>query len=366
MDNNSESLYYIWLTQIKGVGVITVRKLLNIFKSPEKIYKSNIDDLIEIEGIGIEKSKLIIQSKDLTKAEAILKSCYDKNIKISNINDNYFPETLKKYDDNPILLYYKGNLDSKLIGVAIVGSRRCTEYGKKVTVEAAEVLAKNNVTVISGMAKGIDSYAHTTCLKAGGFTAAILGCGADICYPKEHINLMRKIIDEGVIISEYPPGTPPKPEHFPKRNRIISSLSNKVLITEAGEKSGVLITAEYAIKQNKEIYVVSGDIYSKEFKGSNKLISEGVKIYLNPEQLLDKHHEIRTKETKDSEEKSNNTSLRKSIIEVIKGKRLTIDEITSKINCNKKELNNELFLMEIDSKVECFRDGKYGIVNKAT
>lgn len=234
--DNYDNLYYLWLTQIEGVGNIIGKKLLNIFKSPEKIYNLKIDDLLQIQVIGRERAKRIFQSKDLTKAKVILKSCCEKNIKISNINDNIFPDSMKKYEDSPILLYYRGHLNKDLLGVAIVGSRRCTDYGKKVAIEAAEYLGTNNIPVISGMAKGIDSYSHTACLKTGGFTAAILGCSVDICYPKEHITLMKKIIENGVIISKYPPHTPPKPEYFPERNKIISALSSKVLIAEAGEK----------------------------------------------------------------------------------------------------------------------------------
>lgn len=358
--NNDDNLYYIWLTQIKGVGTIIGKKLLNIFKSPEKIYNLKIDDLLQVQGIGRERAKRIFQSKELTKAKVILKSCSEKNIKISNINDDIFPDSMKKYDNSPILFYYKGYLNRDLLGVAIVGSRRCTEYGKKVAIEAAEFLATNNIPVISGMAKGIDSYSHTACLKIGGFTAAILGCSVDICYPKEHVGLMKKIIENGVVISKYPPDTSPKPEYFPERNKIICALSSKVLIAEAGGKSGALITAEYAINQKKDLYVASGNIYCKEFKGSNKLISEGAKIYLSSEQLLDKENIIILNQHKNNIKEVKNSSLQRKIIEVIKCEKLTIDEIALRIGCDIKELVNELFILEINGKIQSFKGGRYG------
>lgn len=313
--DNINYLYYIWLTQIKGVGPIIGKKLIDRFKSPKAIYNLTFKELLDIEGVGTEIAKKIIESRDLTSAEAILKNCNYKGIKITVIDDDTFPQIVKQYNVNPIVFYYRGTLHKNLTGVAIVGSKRCTDYGKKVTVEVAEFLAKNNIPVISGMAKGIDSYAHTACLKAGGFTVAVLGCSVDICYPKEHKELMKKIIENGAVISEYPPTTQPKPEYFPKRNRIISTLANKILITEAGEKSGALITAEYAIKQKKELYAVPGDIYSKAFKGSNKLISDGAIIYLSTNQLLGSEQQVDNFiESKNNVIGDNNSTLEKGII----------------------------------------------------
>lgn len=357
--DNINHLYYIWLTQIKGVGPIIGRRLIDKFKSPKIIYNLNLEELAVIEGVGTEIAKKIIKARDLTSAEAILKKCNDKGIKITVIDDDTFPEIVKQYNDNPVVLYYRGTLHKNLNGVAIVGSRRCTDYGKKVTVEAAELLAKNNIPVISGMAKGIDSYAHTACLKAGGFTVAVLGCSADICYPKEHRELMKKIIESGVVISEYPPTTQPKPEYFPKRNKIISALSNKILITEAGEKSGALITAEYAIKQKKELYAAPGDIYSKEFKGCNKLINDGVKIYLSKDQLLGINQQVDTFiESKKIIIDDSISILEKHIVKVLSVKPLTVDELVLTLKINRNKLTNILFSMELNDKVKII-GGKY-------
>jgi DNA processing protein len=139
------------------------------------------------------------------------------------------------------------------------------------------------------MAKGIDGYAHTACVKADGYTLAILGCGLDICYPKEHIELMQRIIEKGAIISEYPPGTKPDANHFPMRNRLISAWCKKLLVAEAGEKSGSLLTAAFAKEQNRQVFAAPNSIYSRESVGTNKLIEEGAKIYLKPSQLLLEH-----------------------------------------------------------------------------
>lgn len=358
MDTAYDYLYYIWLTQINGIGPAIARNLLKILKSPEIIYNSKLEDLLSVAGVGIETAQKIIGNRDLSKAKSILKVCSDKHIKISIIDDNIFPDILKEYKDIPILLYYNGILHKKLSGIAIVGSRRCTVYGKQVTVEAAEFLAQNNIPVISGMAKGIDSYSHTACLKAGGFTAAIFGCGVDVCYPKEHFELMKKIIENGVVISEYAPNTQPKPEYFPRRNRIISALASKVLIAEAGEKSGALITAEYALKQKKELYVAAGNIYCKEFKGSNKLINTGAKIYLNPKQLLDGMLANVSVKRLNKQINPMNNALEEDIMIILKYNKLTIDEIASKMKKDKDKIIDILFSMEINNKIKVV-GGKY-------
>ncbi|WP_415522937.1 DNA-processing protein DprA [Clostridium sp.] len=351
-------LYYIWLTGIRGVGSIISKMLLNELKTPEKIYNSKLEELLQIRGIGKETAKSILQSKDLSKAKNILKICKSKNINITVIDDDVFPESIKNCKDSPILFYYRGVLRKDLMGVAIVGARRCTEYAKKAAVEAADFLAKEDIAVISGLAKGIDSYAHTSCLKACGFTVAVLGCGVDICYPREHNELMNKIIEKGLVISEYSPSTPPRPEYFPKRNRIISALSNKVLIAEAGEKSGALITAEHAKRYNKEVYVVPGEIYSKSFHGSNGLISKGARIYLSPQQLLDKEIFANKKTIMNTTE----NNLEKEIVKILEERELTIDEISVKLSIDRCKLVEILFLLEIGGKLKNI-NGKYIIVD---
>ncbi|MFA6941085.1 MAG: DNA-processing protein DprA [Clostridiaceae bacterium] len=342
-------IYYLWLTKIKGIGPVTSRKLIDYFGESENIYNSGIEELIRVNGIGTETANSIYSNKDLMEAEKILDSCREKNIGISVYNDEIFPRELNKYEDNPIIIYYSGKLYKELKGVGIIGARRCNEYGKKVAVEAASYLGSLGIPVISGLAKGIDSYAHTACIKASGFTAAVLGCGIDICYPEEHRNLMEKIKETGLLISEYPPGTSVKKENFPKRNRLISSLSEKILIAEAGEKSGALITANYSKLKGKKIYSAPNSIYMKEFKGSNKLIEEGANIYLNKEQLFIECMSIK-KETpilKNDKEEFKYSDLERKIIIEIEKRRLSIDELSTVIHADKNELMNSILNLEL-------------------
>jgi len=184
-------IYWIWLTQIKGVGPKRQRLLLEKFSTPENIYRASFKELLQCPGIGNSTAKAIIEERSLEKAKSILDSVNKFNIKLLTLDNPLYPQEAKEIGEMPILLYYKGRLVRNSMGIAIIGSRRCSEYGKMVVDEAATYLSKENIVVISGMAKGIDGYAHTSCIKAGGYTIAILGNGLDICYPPEHMSKLR-------------------------------------------------------------------------------------------------------------------------------------------------------------------------------
>lgn len=283
--------YWIWLTLLKGIGPVTAKRLLDEFEMPENIYNADYDQLIKVTGVGSATANIILNNKSLESSKIILSNCLKNNIKILTCNDSIYSSIFNKYLEMPIVLYYKGEIKNKT-RIAIVGSRRCSSYGKRVVVEAAEYLAKNNIGVISGMAKGIDGYAHTACLNAEGYTVAFLGNGLDTCYPKEHISLMKGIIENGAVISEYPPGVKAKAEHFPRRNFLISSFSEKILVVEASKDSGALITANIAKEQGKKVVAVPSDIYSTTGEGTNQLIFNGAEIYLSPKQLLSNNGEV--------------------------------------------------------------------------
>ena len=286
----------------------------------------------------------------------------------------------------PILLYYKGNIIDKP-GIAIVGSRRCSSYGKRVAVEAAEFLAANDIGVISGMAKGIDSYAHTACINAKGYTIAFLGNGLDICYPKEHDKLMESIIENGAVISEYAPGVKAKPEHFPRRNFLISNWSERVLVVEASKNSGALITASIAKGQGKKVIAVPSDIYSITGEGTNQLIYNGAEIYLNPMQLLSDNdgilHNIRhnhvsqdvpptiINNNKDNENrknfelnnKENFTEFEFILLSHLSNGDKTIDEISKLMNKKPFELIECISMLEIENILKILAGGRISRVN---
>ncbi len=199
-----------------------------------------------------------------------------------------FPDMLREIKDPPSQLFYIGDIDIlKRPCAAVVGSRRTTQYGRSTAAAIGSRLAEKGVTVVSGMAAGIDTCAHMGALKGGGATAAVLGCGADVCYPRENLRLKEKIEEKGLIISEYPPGTRPERYYFPRRNRIISGLSSVTVVVQAGNSSGALITAELAAEQGRDVYSVPGNIDSRYNLGSNKLIKEGAIPVISPEDVLE-------------------------------------------------------------------------------
>lgn len=353
---DEDLLYMIWLSNIKGIGPVTSKLLLEGFEKAEYIYKASKEELMQLKGIGEATAMVIEGSKDLSTANTVLERCEKLDIKILTYKDELYPQYAKDYEKSPIILYYKGKLYNNSIGVSIVGSRRCTEYGKRVAKEAAEFLANNNIPVISGMAKGIDSYAHTACINAGGYTIAVLGCGVDICYPKEHYKLMEQIIEHGAVISEYAPGTKPNAKNFPKRNSIISAFSKKILIVEAGEKSGAIITAQYGKSMNRELLAVPHDIYSVEGKGCNQLISSGAKIFNSFNQLIEGMSEFKIKYADDKTNICSNieelSAVENEVLEVINLKPSSLEGIICSLNIDRNIIVNTLFLLELKGIIE--------------
>lgn len=299
MESLEEKRYWIWLSLIKNLGPKRKLKLLELYQNPEKIYKLTKEELLKIEGIGEETVKNIMLSKNEKLLDYHIKYMKENNIDIIHIYEEDYPQILKEIYDPPISLYIKGNkkiLNNKNIG--IVGCRECTDYGKKAAKYFAYNLAKENINIVSGLAKGIDSYAHLGSLSTYrenqncgetnsdcgkqkndcGKTIAVVGNGLDIVYPKENIELAKEIIKSGgAIISEYPCGTKPDKMNFPARNRIISGISSGIIVVEAKEKSGTLITVDFALEQGRDVFVVPGNINSINSVGTNDLIKQGAK-----------------------------------------------------------------------------------------
>ena len=248
--------HWIWLSQIPYIGPVTANRLLQTFGSPERIYSASRQEISNLCSISDKKLEMIIANRSFDKAYEIIDQCNANDIHILTMNDNLYPSKAKTYDA-PIVLYYKGKLKQLDNTVGIVGARRCTREARAAAIENAKEYSMRNVVVISGMAKGVDAYAHTSCIKSNGYTIAILANGLDICYPKEHNILMESIIDKGAVFSEYPPGVKPSQYRFPRRNRLISAWSDEVVVIGAGRGSGALITAEYAEKYGKEVVMIA-------------------------------------------------------------------------------------------------------------
>lgn len=259
MSNIKKKIYWVWLSLLPNLGSIKKQKLLKVFKIPEKIYKATKQELLKVEGIG-EKTVLDILNLDIRNQVYKHIDYLERNdINLINIYDDEYPNMLKHIYDYPISLYVKGNVELlNLESIAIVGCRECSNYGLNCTKYFSYNLANNGICIVSGLARGIDSFAHIGAISAEkGKTIAVLGNGLDSIYPKENLELANMIIKKGgTIISEYPLGTRPDKLNFPARNRIVSGLSRGVLVIEAKEKSGTLITVDFALEQGRDVYVV--------------------------------------------------------------------------------------------------------------
>ena len=346
MEDLENKKYWIWLSLIKGLGCVRKNNLLKIYGTPEEIYKLSKRELLKVDGIGEETVTNIIEAKNEKILNYHIKYMEENNIDIIHICEKSYPQALKQIYDAPVSLYIRGNkeiLNGKNIG--IVGCRECTDYGKNAAKYFAYNLSKEkSVNIVSGLAKGVDSYAHwgsvganiecentkncgkkqescgkinNNCGKINddcgklkndcgklkndcgklkndcgklkndcGKTIAVLGNGLDMIYPKENIELANEIIRSGgAIISEYPCGTKPDKMNFPARNRIISGLSKGIIVIEAKEKSGTLITVDFALEQGRDVFVVPGNINSINSVGTNDLIKQGAKMVTSYEDI---------------------------------------------------------------------------------
>ena len=268
--------HWIWLAHRPGVNDRMKAQLLQHFQDPEDIYYADSEAVTHIEGIT-EEAAAALQDKDLTAAEEILEACDRAKLHILTYRDAAYPSGLKNIPDPPVVLYYKGQLPDldALPVIGVVGTRNASAYGLTTAKRMGYQIGKCGGIVVSGMAYGIDGMAMAGALTAGQKVVGVLGCGADIVYPLSNRALFRDVEQYGCILSEFPPGYPPGKWTFPKRNRIISGLSNGVLVIEAPEKSGALITARLAAEQGRDVFAVPGNIDMPSFIGSNRLLRDG-------------------------------------------------------------------------------------------
>lgn len=272
--------YWIWISRIKNITFEIFSLLLKKYKNLEHIWNLSKNELQSNNFLSkhlVSDLTNLSYKNNLTKYNEYMNK---NNIKIVPFCDEMYPQKLNFIQNKPIVLFMKGNTQNiNNESVAIVGSRMASLYGKKNAYYFSHELAKRNVNIVSGLAKGIDSYSHIGALKAKGKTIAVIGCGIDKIYPKENEKLYHEILkNDGLIISEYIVGTKPEKINFPRRNRIISGISNAVIVVEASEKSGSLITANYAINQGKEVWAIPGNINQSNSVGTNELIKDGANV----------------------------------------------------------------------------------------
>ena len=269
-------VYWIWFAHRPKLSDYGKQRLLQHFRDPEEIYYAKSSDFSQVEGLKQEELASLLD-KDLSEAEAILKQCGEKGLKAVAFSDEDYPRRLRSIADPPMVLYYRGTLPDfdRMPAIGVVGTRNASAYGLTMARKMGYQIGRCGGIVVSGMARGIDGAAMEGALTADMPTVGVLGCGADMDYPASNRKLFRDVERYGCIISEFAPGTPPARWNFPKRNRIISGLSNGVLVVEAPEKSGSLITARLALDQGRDVFAVPGNVDQEGFVGSNRLLREG-------------------------------------------------------------------------------------------
>lgn len=270
---------WIALNMVRGIGPRTANQLLSRFGSPAGVFAASRLALGK-EGLKPDTIQELQDSSILEKANAEIERLEKLNAEVITLEDDAYPQLLREIHDPPIALYVRGDLQKALErpALAVVGSRRCSTYGVNVAESLSRDLASHGLTIVSGLARGIDAAAHRGALESNGQTIAVVGTGLETTYPKEHKKLEEQIIASGAVVSEFPLGTPPLPQNFPYRNRILSGLCFGVLIVEASEHSGSLITARLAYEQGREVFAVPGNITSQTSFGPNYLIKDGAKL----------------------------------------------------------------------------------------
>lgn len=361
---NINKITFSWLNSINGISNGIIGKFIEYFKTPENIWYNFMQEKDNINFIN-ENIKMQLIRKKNKFPEILLERIKKENISIITIFDEDYPKKLKTINNPPYILYIKGDVsyfDGVLI--AVVGSRKATNYGKWVTEKLTKELAELGVIIVSGFANGLDTIAHKTAIKHNTKTIAVLGSGIDIIYPKKNINIYNEVISNGMIITEQTFGMSPLASNFPNRNRIISGLCEGVLIVEAKEKSGTLITASHAAEQGREVFVVPGNIDSIYSKGTNALIKDGAKITTS---IYDICEEIGfLKNRVDNIKKIKMEQLNeqeKKIVKLLMTGEKTIFDLSQNLDIQVNEILSILTILEMKGYIKQMRGKKFMLAN---
>lgn len=364
-------LYWLWLTAVKQIRPSKIKLLLDELGNIENIYfLKNFNDIRCLS----QNDKTQLENKDLRKAEYILEIISQLKAKIIVYDDENYPQILKNISDPPYVLYIQGKVPEldKVLTIGVVGTRRATEFGIKVTERFCYNLAREGVVTVSGLALGIDAASAWATIKAGGIAVAVLGNGLDIVYPHANAELYSALAQYGCIMTEYPPSSPPIGSHFPARNRIIAGLSRGVLVTEAPRKSGSLITARFAMENNRDVFAVPRDISRTELLGTNIIIQEGAKLVNSPKDILCEYpyfekvppvkYEIIQTEINEYRVSSKSEDREidldglndgeKSIAKLLQNSDMQVDELSRKLEIPVSEISVQLTMLEMKGIVK--------------
>ena len=357
LENN---ILWVWLDSVCRISRAKQNRLLSHFGDIESIYKADKEEYLSVYDFTAEDIRLL-SDKDLNRAKDELKNLSDIGGQVISIDDERYPYLLKQIHTPPNILYVRGqlfDLNSYLM-IAMVGTRKASGYGLTTAKGIAKELSASGAVVVSGLATGIDAMSHEGALLGKSPTVAVIGCGADICYPVSNTGLMKRIIKGGLVISEYPLGTIAQKFHFPERNRIISGISSGTIVVEADIKSGSLITAKYALEQDRDVFAVPGNINSMNSKGSNYLLKDGANLVTTASDILNFYGCEQIEYIPREEIISPKHTAESKILEALNTDSLHKDTICEKTGIGASEVNSLLLLMELKGMVIHLPGGYY-------
>lgn len=353
-----ERAWWLAVMQVPKIGPARIRQLLNQFGSLQSAWSATRQELQRVVPATVVDD--LLRVRDELDVDALFARTTRDGVQVTCWADDDYPALLREVPAPPPLLYYRGQIvETDSTAVAIVGTRKVTAYGKEMAYRIAYDLAKAGVTIISGLALGVDGVAHRAALEAGGRTIAVLGSGIDVIYPGRHRDLARKIEQQGAVLSEYPLGTPPDRYNFPPRNRIISGLSRGVVVIEAPERSGALITVDFAAEQGRDAFAVPGPIHAPASAGCNRILREGATLVRSAEDVLEDLH-IRPLDHDAAEREIANLSTEeRRILSVLTSQPQHIDDISAQLGKTVGEVSGELMMLELQGSVHSGGSGYY-------
>ena len=360
MEYTESERYWIWLSSVEGIGVKRFHQLMTVFGEPREVW----DNLgaPEMRFLGKKALESLRAARNGEALDQLFERLERADTRAIPFIHPDYPARLAEIYDYPPTLYVRGDADlSAERMISVVGSRRCTRDGQRAAKEIAQQLAREDVTVISGMARGVDTCAHEGALAGGGVTIAVFGCGTDVIYPPENAELAQRIVAEGgTLISEYPPGTAPNAGHFPARNRIISGLSQGMLLIEAAKGSGAMITVQYALDQDRDVFAVPGSIYSPLSSMPNQLIVDGAKPVLSAWEILEYYHWAqRPQSAAAPKHRVELDDTERMIVTPLTEQPLTFEELRGQLNLPVARLNAHLTMLELRGIVVRMPGGMY-------
>jgi len=346
------------LSAIPGVGATRIRALIAHFKSTENIFNASLKQLTAVDGVEIKTARSIRDYSEFDYGIQQVTRAKNAGIDIIDFWNESYPENLKRIYDPPAFIFMKGTLSKQdKYAISIVGTRLPSSYGKVIAEKFAKELAQKGLVIISGLARGIDTISHWAAVQSGGRTIAVMGSGLDQIYPGENKKLAEKIIEQGALISEFPMGAKPDAVNFPRRNRIISGLSLGTIVVEAGLKSGALLTSNYALEQNREVFAVPGNINSPKSLGTNQIIKDGAKLISSVNDILIElepqlKHFLKQDEAKVKEVPADLSELDKILLNNLSNEPIHIDKLANLIGKSTAETLSALLPLEFKDLVK--------------